>query len=117
MTQTWHFIDDNGAFELEAPHRNSYLYFPLVNEAGMMSSITPLLHGDIKTDQNHFLLSPVSVDDLHTWNVFPRRLHRFGSAAKRQGEDTGAGDSNFGMTVHCKPSNVNWHPAGTTLNA
>ena len=30
------------------------LYFPLVNEAGMMSAITPLLHGDVKTGQNTF---------------------------------------------------------------
>lgn len=61
----WQFIDDNGTFELTDPHRTSYLYFPLVNEAGMMSSITPVLHGDAKRDQNTFLLLPVSVEDLH----------------------------------------------------
>jgi len=61
----WHFIDDNGSFSLLAPHKNSYLYFPLVNDAGMMSSITPLLNGDIKAGQNEFFMLPVSSEDLH----------------------------------------------------
>ena len=62
----WQFIDHEGTFQLENPHQHSYLYFPLVNEVGMMSAITPTLHGDIKTDQNAFLTPPVSVEDLHT---------------------------------------------------
>lgn len=65
----WRFIDDNGsnngAFRLIAPQRTNYLYFPLVNEAGMMSVVTPTLHGDCKTGQNSFLTLPVSVEDLH----------------------------------------------------
>lgn len=61
----WCFVDDNGTFVLEDPHRTSYLYFPLVNEAGMMSSITPLLHGAINTGHNAHLTAPVSVEDLH----------------------------------------------------
>ncbi len=65
MTQTWKFINDQGGFELTDPQHTSYLYFPLVNEARMMSSVTPSLHGDAKIDQNHFLLAPVSVEDLH----------------------------------------------------
>jgi cellobiose phosphorylase len=64
-TASWYFIGDDGAFRLEAPHRSSYLYFPLVNEAGMMSVVTPALHGDTKTGQNTFLTLPVSVEDLH----------------------------------------------------
>lgn len=64
MTQ-WQFIDGNGTFRLEKADQYSYLYFPLVNESGMMSAITPTLHGDIKTDQHHFLTLPVSIDDLH----------------------------------------------------
>ncbi len=64
-TVSWRFIGDDGAFRLDAPQRTNYLYFPLVNEAGMMSAITPTLHGDIKSDQNHFLTLPVSVEDLH----------------------------------------------------
>jgi len=61
----WEFIDDHGTFELNNPHMVSYLYFPLINQAGMMSSVTPTLNGDAKRDQNTFLLLPVSVEDLH----------------------------------------------------
>jgi cellobiose phosphorylase len=61
----WRFINKNGEFELDNPQQTSYLYFPLANEAGMMSAITPLLHGDIKSTHNTFLMSPVSVEDLH----------------------------------------------------
>ena len=61
----WQFIDADGCFRLENPHHASYLYFPLVNEAGLMSAITPTLNGDVKTDQNAFLTLPVSVEDLH----------------------------------------------------
>lgn len=63
--KTWHFTDEQGTFRLENPHHSSYLYFPLVNEAGMMSAITPTLNGDIKSDQNTFLTLPVSMEDLH----------------------------------------------------
>jgi cellobiose phosphorylase len=62
---TWNFIDGQGTFELHAPHRTSALYFPLVNEAGMMSAVSPLLNGDAKTGQNTFVTLPVSVEDLH----------------------------------------------------
>lgn len=61
----WHFIDANGTFRLPDPESNNCLYFPLLNEAGMMSSITPTAHGDAKTSQNSYLLQPVSVEDLH----------------------------------------------------
>jgi cellobiose phosphorylase len=63
--KNWSFIDGKGSFRLPDPHLNNYLYFPLVNEAGMMSSITPTLHGDIKIGHNYFLTPPVSVEDLH----------------------------------------------------
>ena len=43
-----------------------YLYFPLMNESGLVSAISPTLYGDIKTNQNTFLTLPVSVEDLHT---------------------------------------------------
>ncbi|MGC9395115.1 MAG: GH36-type glycosyl hydrolase domain-containing protein, partial [Anaerolineae bacterium] len=61
----WRFADDEGTFVLQDPHKTNYLYFPLVNEAGMMSAVTPLLHGDVKTGQNTFATAPVSVEDLH----------------------------------------------------
>jgi cellobiose phosphorylase len=62
----WQFTDERGTFRLENPHHTSALYFPLVNEAGMMSVVTPTLHGDAKTGQHSFLLPPVSVEDLRT---------------------------------------------------
>jgi cellobiose phosphorylase len=62
----WTFIDDDSSFALPNAHTTSYLYFPLVNERGMVSAITPTLHGDIKTGQDTYLTAPVSVEDLHT---------------------------------------------------
>jgi cellobiose phosphorylase len=61
----WEFINDNGVFRMENPQHVSYLYFPLVNEAGMKTAITPTLNGDIKANLNSFLTLPVSVEDLH----------------------------------------------------
>ena len=65
MTSGWEFIDPQGTFRLPNPHHSSYLYFPLVNEVGMMSSVTPTLNGDAKTGQNTYLLLPTSAEDLH----------------------------------------------------
>jgi len=59
------FVDDKGTFKLENPENNSYMYFPLANEVGVMSSITPTLNGDCKMGQNTFLLAPVSSEELH----------------------------------------------------
>ena len=64
--QNWQFIDEEGSFQLNNPHFFSTLYFPLVNEVGMMSAVTPTLNGDIKINQNAFLTLPVSLEDLHT---------------------------------------------------
>ncbi|PKO04584.1 MAG: hypothetical protein CVU41_16200 [Chloroflexi bacterium HGW-Chloroflexi-3] len=61
----WFFIDHQCTFELLNPQRSSYLYFPLHNSRGMMSSITPTLHGDAKSGQDAFLMCPVTVEDLH----------------------------------------------------
>lgn len=60
----WQFTDDQASFRVDSPDSVSRLYFPLANEAGILSSITPNLHGDIKTSQNSFLMLPVSVEDL-----------------------------------------------------
>jgi len=62
----WQFCADDGTFELARPHASSYLYFPLLNETGLVAVVTPTLHGDIKTNQNTFLTLPTSVEDLHT---------------------------------------------------
>ncbi len=61
----YRFIDNNGTFELENADANSYLYFPLCNEAGVMGCVTPTLGGDLMLDQNRFILQPTSVSDLH----------------------------------------------------
>ncbi len=61
----WQFIDDQGSFRVESPEATSRLYFPLANEAGILSGITPDLHGDIKTSHNSFLTQPVTIESLH----------------------------------------------------
>ena len=66
--EKYKFIDNKGTFELKNSDNNSYMYFPLANDAGMMSAITQNLHGDIKLDQNTFILPPVSSEDLHNTN-------------------------------------------------
>jgi cellobiose phosphorylase len=61
----WEFIDETGMFRLPNPDMHNYLYMPLVNDAGIFSSITPTFHGDIKADHNTYLTAPVSVENLH----------------------------------------------------
>jgi cellobiose phosphorylase len=61
----WNFTGENENFEARQPDRISRLYFPLCNEEGLLSAITPTFGGDIKTDQNRFLTLPVSEQDLH----------------------------------------------------
>lgn len=61
----WRFIGDNESFSADSTDRVSRLYFPLCNEAGLLSAVTPTLQGDIKTGQNSFLTLPESVEDLH----------------------------------------------------
>lgn len=50
----WSFTGNNGDFRLEQPDRSSFLYFPLVNEGGMMSSVSPKLHGQATSGHNTF---------------------------------------------------------------
>lgn len=59
------YTDRYGSFRMQKPEFNSYLYFPLAGESGLKASVTPLLGGDSKIDQNTFLLEPVSVENLH----------------------------------------------------
>lgn len=58
-------LGEQGNFIMENPDLVSGLYFPLANEAGVMSSVSPDLSGDSKMDQNSFLLPPVSCENLH----------------------------------------------------
>lgn len=59
------FQDKNGSFSIENPENYNGLYIPLAGENGLKSAITPSLGGDSKLDQNHFLLEPVSIENLH----------------------------------------------------
>jgi cellobiose phosphorylase len=63
MEKLWRFTDNSGSFKSETADKINTLYLPLCNEQ-IMSSITPDLHGDIKSGQNSFLLTPVSRIDL-----------------------------------------------------
>ena len=60
----WQFTDEQASFRVVSPEDTSRLYFPLANESGILSSITPDLHGDIKTSHNSFLTLPVSIEDI-----------------------------------------------------
>ena len=48
------FTGADGRFELKGANRSSGLYFPIANDAGMMSSVTPNMGGDCKTGQNSY---------------------------------------------------------------
>lgn len=61
----YQFLDGKETFTMEYPENYSYLYFPIAGEHGIKGSITPNLGGDIKLDQNTFLLEPVSAENLH----------------------------------------------------
>ena len=66
------FIDNKGTFTVEDPQRYN-LYFPLTNKDGtLLSSISPNLGGDIKSDNSHFLTPPASMVDIRN-NLLCRR--------------------------------------------
>ena len=60
------FLDDMGSFRIEHGEKNRLNYFPLAAENGVMASITPELKGDLKRDQNSFVLPPASEEDLRS---------------------------------------------------
>ena len=55
------YIGTEGDFILTEAQYAPDIYFPLLNEAGMISSVTPFLAGDCKTGQNTYLMK----DYLH----------------------------------------------------
>ncbi len=59
------YLNTDGSFRMENPELFNYMYFPIANELGIKSAVTPLLGGDAKYDQNTFLLEPTSVENLH----------------------------------------------------
>lgn len=62
---TIRFNGENGEFFIHSPKAQSVLYLPVANEDGIKSSVTQSFGGDCKTDQNTFVLEPVSVENLH----------------------------------------------------
>lgn len=61
----YQFIDEKGTFHIECPENYSYLYFPIAGKHSIKGAVTPNLGGDVKLDQNTFLLEPVSAENLH----------------------------------------------------
>ncbi len=53
-----------GRFSLKDADLRNKLYFPLFNDAGLMSAVTPELKGDLKLSQNQFHLHPMITEDL-----------------------------------------------------
>lgn len=75
----YRFVGDAGEFRCDDASRLGALYFPLANELGLLSAITPDLNGDIKMDQHTFFNLPVAFEDLtlgrsarNFWLTFPR---------------------------------------------
>lgn len=60
----WKFTDTKGSFISNNANTVNTLYLPLCNNHPLMSSVTPLLSGDLKSGNNSFLLAPVSRIDL-----------------------------------------------------
>ena len=58
------FLDNKGTFILDNPENTGYLYFPVAGENGLKGAVTPTLGGDLKVNQNVFLMQPASVEDL-----------------------------------------------------
>lgn len=59
------YMGTTGDFLLRDADGAPEMVFPLVNAAGMMSSVTVRGAGDCKTGQNSFLLPPASIETLH----------------------------------------------------
>ncbi|MFA6357865.1 MAG: cellobiose phosphorylase [Candidatus Omnitrophota bacterium] len=59
----YNFIDNAGSFKSFSANKIASLHLPLCNEL-VMSSISPDLHGDIKSGQSSFLLPPATRVDL-----------------------------------------------------
>ena len=66
------FIDSAGTFTIKNPNKYP-IYFPLTDSKGaILSSVSPNLAGDIKSDNDHFLTPPANIEDLRG-NLLCRR--------------------------------------------
>lgn len=60
------FVDNNGTFQVSVPDFWK-TYFPLTDKSGsLLSAITPGLAGDIKADNERYLMPPAAMEDLRT---------------------------------------------------
>lgn len=60
----YEFLDCQGTFRMKQPENTGYLYFPVAGENGLKGAVTPNLSGDLKVNQNTFVLQPASSEDL-----------------------------------------------------
>lgn len=111
----YRFTDSDGSFALDGAENDMGLYFPIAGEQGIKSSVTPNLLGDIKLDQNHFVMEPVSIENLHN----NRSGRNFWCCVKGVGAWSATGASAEQQaaryTEHQEPSGVEaglmWHKA------
>ena len=82
MKNDMQFTGKNGEFQIRHMVEKTQLNFPVANEEGIKSSVTQTFGGDCKLDQNHFLLEPVSIENLHNnrstrnvWCTINRKAH------------------------------------------
>lgn len=82
MKNDMQFTGKNGEFQIRHMVEKTQLNFPVANEEGIKSSVTQTFGGDCKLDQNHFLLEPVSIENLHNnrstrnvWCTINRKEH------------------------------------------
>ncbi|WP_022766120.1 GH36-type glycosyl hydrolase domain-containing protein [Butyrivibrio sp. XPD2006] len=60
------FTGKGGDFIMEDPQYSSGLYIPVAGNTGLRSAVSPDFGGDSKLDQNHFLIAPKSISNLHS---------------------------------------------------
>lgn len=58
-------VKRTGKVEVKSPELKKKLYFPLFNQAGLMSAVTHDFKGDLKRSQNEFHLHPMITEDLY----------------------------------------------------
>ncbi len=62
----YEYIDRHGSFRINNPQHTSGLYIPVAGGKGLRSAVSPDFGGDSKLDQNHFLIAPKSITNLHS---------------------------------------------------